>query len=117
MGYLTTHVLDTTHGTPASKVSITLYRLDNGHKTQLTKTITNQDGRCDQPILSEENFKQGSYQLEFAIGDYFRGTGISLEEPLFLDEVVIRFGISDESSHYHVPVLVSPYGYSTYRGS
>ncbi|REG83261.1 hydroxyisourate hydrolase [Marinomonas pollencensis] len=117
MGYLTTHVLDTTHGTPASQVSVTLYRLENGKKTPLVHTLTNQDGRCDQALLQDDNFKQGCYQLEFAIGDYFRASGLPLEEPLFLDEVVIRFGISDESSHYHVPVLVSPYGYSTYRGS
>lgn len=117
MGYLTTHVLDTANGTPAENVTVTLYEIVNGTKTELTKTLTNDDGRCDQPILSEANFKKGVYQLEFAIGDYYRAKDANLAELLFLDDVVIRFGISDESSHYHVPVLVSPYGYSTYRGS
>lgn len=117
MGYLTTHILDTTHGIPAAGVSITLYEYINGHKTELIKTITNQDGRCDQPILPEEAFHQGIFELEFAIGDYFRQKDSQLVEPLFLDDVVIRFGINDVTSHYHVPVLVSPYGYSTYRGS
>ncbi|MGB3384521.1 hydroxyisourate hydrolase [Marinomonas sp.] len=117
MGYLTTHVLDTAHGTPAAKVSVTLYRLNDGQKTTIMNTVTNDDGRCEQPILPDSDFKKGVYELEFAIGDYYRSKNIPLEEPLFLDDVIIRFGISDESSHYHVPVLVSPYGYSTYRGS
>lgn len=117
MGYLTTHVLDTANGIPASNVSMTLYELVDGQKKELFKTITNDDGRCDQPILTEANFKKGVYELEFAIGNYYRVKNSELQEPLFLDDIVIRFGISDESSHYHVPLLVSPYGYSTYRGS
>ncbi|SBS35506.1 5-hydroxyisourate hydrolase [Marinomonas spartinae] len=117
MGYLTTHILDTTHGTPAAGVVITLYELIDGNKVQLNTSITNSDGRCDQPILPEKDFHQGVYELEFAIGDYYRRLDKQLAEPLFLDEVVIRFGINDATSHYHVPVLVSPYSYSTYRGS
>ncbi|MGO3343811.1 MAG: hydroxyisourate hydrolase [Marinomonas sp.] len=117
MGYLTTHVLDTAHGTPANNVAVTLYEIIDGQKIELVKSITNEDGRCDQPILPEKNFKKGVYELEFAIGHYYRSKNTELAEPLFLDDVIIRFGINDESSHYHVPVLVSPYGYSTYRGS
>jgi len=116
MGYLTTHILDTANGIPAAKVNIKLYSL-TPIKKLIKEVVTNMDGRCDSPILSEQEFKKGKYELEFAIGYYFRHLGLQQEEPLFLDEVVIRFGINDEDSHYHVPVLVSPYSYSTYRGS
>ena len=117
MGYLTTHVLDTMHGTPAKGVAIKLFRLDKATRELISATVTNEDGRCDQAILPKEAFANGKYELEFAIGDYYRALGVKQDEPLFLDEVVIRFGINDPSSHYHVPVLVSPYSYSTYRGS
>lgn len=117
MGYLTTHVLDTTHGIPAQGVTIKLYEYKEGEKILVSHTTTNRDGRCDQPILTEESFHIGVFELEFAIGSYYRAQNLELTAPFFLDDVVIRFGINDESSHYHVPVLVSPYGYSTYRGS
>ena len=116
MGYLTTHVLDTTNGVPASGVAIKLFKISDT-KELIAETTTNSDGRCDSPILAEADFAKGKYELEFAIGDYYRRLGIQQEEPLFLDDVVLRFGINDVSSHYHVPVLVSPYSYSTYRGS
>ena len=116
MGFLTTHVLDTAHGLPAAGVRIELYRIDDG-RHHLRSAVTNRDGRCDQPLLPENEFRVGEYELVFHAGDYFAASGETLPEPKFLDQVVIRFGIADESQHYHVPLLVSPFGYSTYRGS
>ena len=116
MGFLTTHVLDTAHGRPAAGVRIDLYRIDNGLH-HLRSTTTNKDGRCDEPLLPENEFRAGEYELIFHVGDYFAAIGETVPEPKFLDQVVIRFGIADESQHYHVPLLVSPFGYSTYRGS
>ncbi len=116
MGRLTTHVLDTANGRPGTGIAVTLYRLDGGRR-ELLRTLTNHDGRCDQPLLQGEAFETGSYELVFAAGDYFRSLGAALPEPLFVDEVVLRFGIADPSQHYHVPLLVSPWSYSTYRGS
>jgi 5-hydroxyisourate hydrolase len=116
MGFLTTHVLDTAHGRPATGVRIDLYRIDDG-RHHLRSATTNNDGRCDQPLLPENEFRVGKYELIFHAGDYFAAIGETLPEPKFLDQVVIRFGIADESQHYHVPLLVSPFGYSTYRGS
>jgi 5-hydroxyisourate hydrolase len=116
MGFLTTHVLDTARGCPAAGVRIELYRIDNGRQHLLT-TTSNNDGRCDGPLLAENEFRAGEYELIFHVGDYFSAIGDSLPEPKFLDQVVIRFGIADQSQHYHVPLLVSPFGYSTYRGS
>lgn len=116
MGRLTTHVLDTANGRPGVGIAVTLYRLDGGRR-ELLRTLTNHDGRCDQPLLQGEAFEAGSYELVFAAGDYFRSLGASLPEPLFVDEVVLRFGIADAAQHYHVPLLVSPWSYSTYRGS
>lgn len=115
-GFLTTHVLDTALGVPASGMKIELYRL-NGGRALLCEMFTNADGRTDGPILPVEEFSAGTYELVFHAGDYLRGTGIDLPEPLFLDVIPIRFGISDAESHYHVPLLISPFGYSTYRGS
>jgi len=112
-GRLTTHVLDTAHGTPAAGVAITLC---DPAGTPIARGTTNADGRLDAPILEGEAFKPGAYVLEFATGDYFRRLGVQLDEPAFLDTVVIAFGIAHDA-HYHVPLLVSPYGYSTYRGS
>lgn len=118
MGYLTTHVLDTTRGIAASGVVVELYKLnEDSSRSLLYKIITNEDGRCDKPLLEKENFEVGRYELLFAIGDYFAEQGIEYAEPRFLDEVVVRFGISDKDSHYHIPLLVTPYSYSTYRGS
>ena len=125
MGRLTTHVLDTAQGCPASNVGIALYRIESlqtGVDRQLLKQDkTNQDGRLDSPILDDDTFQAGVYELVFQAGDYFR-TGIrsgqlALDEPLFVDEVILRFGISQSDQHYHVPLLVSPWSYSTYRGS
>lgn len=115
-GFLTTHVLDTARGRPAAGLRIVLYRLEGGARREVADTVTNEDGRTDAPILPRESFAPGCYELEFHAGDYLRATGQSGTEPLFLDVVPIRFGM-DEDSHYHVPLLLSPYGYSTYRGS
>ncbi len=116
-GYLTTHVLDTARGRPAQGVRIVLFRLAAGAREALVEAATNADGRTDAPLLRRDGFAPGSYELVFHCGDYLRATGQAGAEPLFLDEVPIRFGIADAGSHYHVPLLLSPYGYSTYRGS
>ncbi|WP_420391508.1 hydroxyisourate hydrolase [Acuticoccus sp.] len=111
---LTTHVLDTAHGMPAAGVAI---RLADAAGHELARATTNADGRPDAPLLAGESFQPGAYRLEFAVGDYFRARGVPLADPPFLDVVVVAFGIADGSAHYHVPLLVSPYGYVTYRGS
>ena len=115
-GYLTTHVLDTARGCPAQGIKIALYRISDTGRSKLAETTTNDDGRTNAPILPKESFETGIYELVFFCGDYLRSTGQVSEEPLFLDEVPLRFGMS-EAAHYHVPLLLSPYGYSTYRGS
>ena len=115
-GYLTTHVLDTARGVPAAGLRIELFRLDGGRE-KLAEMVTNADGRTDQPILPAEGFATGSYELVFYAGDYLRASGQAGAAPLFLDEVPIRFGMNDAEAHYHVPLLLSAYGYSTYRGS
>lgn len=115
-GRLTTHILDTTLGRPAAGLSIALYRLDGETRTHLKTVVTNADGRCDAPLLQGVEFSVGEYELLFAAGEYLRAQGISLPDPAFLDTVPIRFGMA-EAAHYHVPLLISPYGYSTYRGS
>jgi 5-hydroxyisourate hydrolase len=114
MGKLTTHILDTANGCPGKGISICLYDSNNN---LLKKTITNDDGRCDEPLLEDESFKEGSYRLEFSVADYYKNRGIELPNTPFLDVVSINFGVADKDEHYHVPLLVSPYGYSTYRGS
>ncbi|MCC5984612.1 MAG: hydroxyisourate hydrolase [Rhodobacteraceae bacterium] len=116
-GFLTTHVLDTARGRPAAGLRITLYRIEDGARVPLAEAVTNADGRTDAPILPSGQFATGVYELEFAAGDYLRATGQGGAEPLFLDTVPIRFGISDAASHYHVPLLLAPHGFSTYRGS
>ena len=116
-GYLTTHVLDTARGCPAGGLRISLHRLDGERREALAEMHTNTDGRTDAPILPQERFAVGRYELVFHAGDYLRATGQAGDEPLFLDQVPIRFGMSDAQAHYHVPLLLSPYGYSTYRGS
>lgn len=116
-GYLTTHVLDTAKGCPAEGLKITLYRLDGDRREQLAQMATNDDGRTDSPILPQGAFTTGTYELVFEAGDYLRATGQAGKDPLFLDEVPIRFGISEPDSHYHVPLLLSPFSFSTYRGS
>lgn len=116
-GYLTTHVLDTARGRPAAGLAIVLYRLAEGARHEIARAVTNDDGRTDSPILPAGSFSPGTYELVFHAGDYLRATGQAGAEPLFLDEVPIRFGICDGAAHYHVPLLLSPYGYATYRGS
>ena len=116
-GYLTTHVLDIAHGKPAANLGIELWRLEGEERTLIRKALTNAGGRTDGPLLSEGEFEPGSYELVFMVGDYFKSLGFSTAEPPFLDHVPVRFGISDEEAHHHVPLLVSPWAYSTYRGS
>ena len=115
-GYLTTHVLDTAHGTPAAGIAITLHEISGTQRKQIAEAITNSDGRTDGPLIAKGALKAGEYELTFAVGAYFKGKGIALAQP-FLNVVPIRFGIADAAAHYHVPLLVSPFGYSTYRGS
>jgi 5-hydroxyisourate hydrolase len=116
-GFLTTHVLDTARGLPAAGLEVVLYRLDGDTPVDLARMTTNADGRTDSPILPQDRFATGTYELRFAAGDYLRASGQAGADPLFLDMVPIRFGISDPDSHYHVPLLLSPFGFSTYRGS
>lgn len=116
-GYLTTHVLDTARGVPAEGIRIALFRVSGEAHEKIAETVTNDDGRTDSPILPQDAFQTGTYELIFYCGDYLRATGQAGDDPLFLDEVPIRFGMSDGAAHYHVPLLLSPYGYSTYRGS
>lgn len=118
MGKLTTHVLDTAGGCPASGVLIELFRcIETQQRSLLVATVTNNDGRCDAPLLDGATLERGEYELVFHIGDYFRAQGIALPDPAFLEVVTIRVGLADTGSHYHVPLLVSPWSYSTYRGS
>lgn len=117
MGKLTTHVLDTSAGKPGKNINIQLYHLVDDSWELIKETATNDDGRCDEPLLEGAALKAGQYELVFQAGDYFDAAGIELPEPKFLDEIVLRFGVPDASEHYHVPLLVSPYSYSTYRGS
>lgn len=116
-GYLTTHVLDTARGVPAKGIAITLFRLSGETRDKIAEAVTNDDGRTDSPILPKARFATGRYELVFHTGAYLDATGAAPEDPRFLDEVPIRFGISDPAAHYHVPLLLSPFGYSTYRGS
>jgi len=116
-GYLTTHVLDTARGMPAAGLRIMLYRISGQSHRKIAEAVTNADGRTDAPILGRDKFAPGRYELVFSAGDYLRNCEIDAADPLFLDEVPIRFGMSDPDAHYHVPLLLSPYGYSTYRGS
>ena len=118
MGRLTTHVLDTALGRPASGIAIALYRIaTSGGREKLGDFLTNADGRCDGPLLEGTAFAAGTYELVFAAGAYFDRAGLKLPEPKFLDQVTIRFGIAAPEQHYHVPLLLSPCGYSTDRGS
>ncbi|MCB1560498.1 MAG: hydroxyisourate hydrolase [Xanthomonadales bacterium] len=117
MGRLTTHILDTASGCPGAGVVVSLFRVDGEGRTHLLAATTNRDGRCDAPLLDGDALKAGNYELDFAVGDYFAARGVKLPEPRFLDVVTLRFGIADPAAHYHVPLLVSPWSYSTYRGS
>nr|WP_319947853.1 hydroxyisourate hydrolase [uncultured Shimia sp.] len=115
-GYLTTHVLDTARGCPAEGLKIDLYRIDAQDRVFLRSLVTNADGRTDSQILPEQEFETGVYELVFHAGGYLDASGVPAETPRFLDEIPLRFGMS-EATHYHVPLLLSPFGYSTYRGS
>lgn len=118
MGKLTTHVLDTAHGCPGKGMGLRLYSCGAGGKDKLLVSAkTNADGRCDAPLLQGAALKAGKYRLEFDAGKYFKTQGVKLPKVPFLDIISIDFGIADKTAHYHVPLLVSPYGYSTYRGS
>lgn len=114
-GRLTTHVLDTAHGRPAAGVGVELFHLENGNPVLLASARTNADGRTDGPLLEGEAFVPGVYELVFAVGEHFADK--DTPEPPFLDRVPLRFGVADPGGHYHVPLLVSPWAYSTYRGS
>ena len=116
MGRLTTHVLDLVHGRPGAGIDIDLYRIEH-QRVFIKSDRTNLDGRCDDPIAEGSVFARATYEVVFHVGKYFESMGITQDQPKFLDEVVIRFGVSDEDQHYHVPLLLSLYGYSTYRGS
>lgn len=117
MGRLTTHILDTARGTPAAGVKIALYRLSGQSHRKVKEMVTNADGRTEAPLLEGAALTAGIYELVFFAGDYLRAAGLGQAEPLFLDEIPVRFGISDPAAHVHVPLLLSPFGYSTYRGS
>ncbi len=116
MGRLTTHVLDTARGCPGAGIGVTLYRL-GPERQMIAQSTTNADGRLDAPILEDSDFHACVYELVFAAGAYFHAAGVEMPSPPFVDEVVIRFGVADDAAHYHVPLLVSPWSYSTYRGS
>jgi 5-hydroxyisourate hydrolase len=124
MGRLSTHVLDTSLGRPAAGVKIMLYRVSGNSHRKIAEVVTNADGRTDAPLLTGADLKVGTYELVFCAGDYLRATGQTAGQiantsdiPLFLDEIPIRFGVADTDGHYHVPLLISPFAYSTYRGS
>lgn len=116
-GYLTTHVLDTARCVPAAGMTVTLDRIADGGRERLAELITNADGRTDTPILPIEVFAVGIYELTFQVGAYLDRIEGPADGPRFLDAAPVRFGIDDAGAHYHVPLLVSPFGYSTYRGS
>ena len=116
-GRLTTHVLDTARGKPAAGMKIMLYKISGQSHRKVLEVVTNADGRCDAPLLAGDKLTVGSYELVFCAGEYLRASGQAGEGVLFLDEIPIRFGIPDAGQHYHVPLLLSPFSYSTYRGS
>ena len=116
-GRLTTHVLDTMSGRPGAGLVIELFRIESEARRPLARLTTNADGRTAGPLLAGADLRRGTYELVFHVGGYFRARGVALGDPAFLDQVPVRFGIADPAGHYHVPLLVSPYGYSTYRGS
>ena len=115
MGFLSTHILDTAQGKPANNVAVRWDAVD-GQRSLVKSLLTNDDGRTDEQLLSEDQFKHGTWELVFNVADYFSDSGLACDEPAFLDEITLRFTISRDD-HYHVPLLVSPWSYSTYRGS
>lgn len=116
MSRLSTHVLDTAHGRPGAGMAFTLYRLEGGARVKLAEGVTTADGRAPGELLPEASYQPGRYQLVYQVAAYFRAQGVTLPEPPFLDEVTLNFGLANEA-HYHVPLLVSPFGYTSYRGS
>lgn len=116
-GYLTTHVLDAARGCPADGMVIELYRITGDTRALIRRVLTNDDGRTDAPVLPKGEVEAGVYELVFHAGDYLDRSGVATESPKFLDQIPIRFGIANVAAHYHVPLLLSPYSYSTYRGS
>ncbi len=117
MGRLSTHVLDTVNGKPARGVAIELFAIEGERRRSVVRTVTNGDGRTDAPLMIGEAFRTGTYELVFEIGAYFEALGTATADPPFLDVVPIRFTMSEPDGHYHVPLLASPWSYSTYRGS
>ena len=117
MGKLSTHVLDTTQGKPGAGVEIELYAVRGAARILLVTAITNADGRCSAPLLEGDSLQPGCYELVFAAGDYFAAQGVAMPEPRFIDRVTIAFGIAHADQNYHVPLVVTPWSYSTYRGS
>ena len=117
MGKLSTHVLDTTQGKPGAGVQIALYAVDGGTRRLVKSAVTNADGRCSAPLLEGDAMVAGKYELVFAAGDYFAAQGVAMPAPRFIDEVTIAFGIAHVDENYHVPLVVTPWSYSTYRGS
>jgi 5-hydroxyisourate hydrolase len=117
MGHLSTHVLDTAHGCPAAGMTVSLQRLEAGGAVTLKSLTLNDDGRADAALLDAAAMAVGRYRLLFEVAPYFRARGVQLPEPPFIDVVQLDFGIADAAGHYHVPLLVSPWSYSTYRGS
>jgi 5-hydroxyisourate hydrolase len=117
MGKLSTHVLDIMHGKPGAGVGIQLFAIRDGNRVLLKTDTTNADGRCGAPLLEGDSLQIGQYELIFAAGDYFAALGVELPTPRFIDRVTLAFGIYDASQNYHVPLVVSPWAYSTYRGS
>jgi 5-hydroxyisourate hydrolase len=117
MARLSTHVLDTSRGKPVHMLVIDLHICVGAERRYVRTVVTNADGRTDEPLLSGDRLETGIYELTFHAGDYFRGAGVELADPPFLEDVVVRFGLADPAGNYHVPLLLSPYGYSTYRGS
>ena len=117
MGRLSTHVLDTANGRPARGIAVALYAIEGEGRRLILRTATNADGRTDAPLLAGEAFGTGTYELVFEVGSYFRSLGTAMADPPLLDVVPIRFTLAEPDGHYHVPLLVSPWSYSTYRGS
>ena len=117
MARLSTHVLDTSRGIPAAGIPVELHLVADGQRRLLGSSITNADGRTEAPLIAVERLEVGVYELTFRTGEYLSRSGAALTEPPFLDEIVVRVGVADPTGHYHVPLLLSPYGYSVYRGS
>jgi 5-hydroxyisourate hydrolase len=114
---LTTHVLDVSRGQPASGVVVEAHLMRGSERAQVGRAITNAQGRTDAPLVGSNQFERGIYELTFHVGDYFRRVGAPTTDPPFLDRIVIRVGVADTAAGYHIPLLISPYGYSTYRGT